>query len=184
MVAFSAVGEAASVTSAHYYGGLYFAGRRPMISVVIMTKDEAGNLPGCLDSVSWSDDVLVFDSFSTDATIDIARGRGTRVVQRAFTGYASQRNASLDQDFAHPWVLILDADERVPQALAQEMQRFVANAPQTAVAARMRRRDFLRSTWLKYSQLSPYFIRLVRPRACAMSERSTRCSRLTARWSS
>ena len=134
-----------------------------MISVVIITKDEARNLPGCLDSVAWSDDVLVFDSFSTDDTIEVARGRGARVVQRAFTGYASQRNASLDQEFAHPWVLILDADERVPAALAEEMREFVANAPRDVVAGRMRRRDFLRSTWLKNSQLSPYFIRLVRP---------------------
>ncbi len=142
---------------------LFSARPNPMISVVIITKDEARNLPGCLDSVSWSDDVLVFDSFSTDGTADIARGRGARVVQRAFTGYASQRNASLDQEFAHPWVLILDADERVPAALAEEMREFVARAPENVAAGRMRRRDFLRSTWLKHSQLSPYFIRLVRP---------------------
>jgi glycosyltransferase involved in cell wall biosynthesis len=140
-----------------------------MISVVIITRNEARDLPGCLDSVAWSDDVHVFDSHSDDATATIARSRGAVVTQRAFDNYAAQRNASLRLAFRHPWVLILDADERVPAALRDEMLGFVRSNPAAAASAspvaacRLRRRDFLGRTWLRHSQLSPYFIRLVRP---------------------
>jgi glycosyltransferase involved in cell wall biosynthesis len=135
-----------------------------MISILILTKNEANDLPECLKSVSWSDDVHVFDSFSTDKTLEVARGGGARVTQRAFDGYASQRNAALHGvEFKHPWVLILDADERIPKATAQEMKEFVANAPEQIVACRLRRRDFLFGRWLKHAQISPFYVRLVRP---------------------
>ena len=67
-----------------------------MISVLILTKNEAQDLPGCLASVAWSDDVQVFDSFSTDQTVAIAQAAGANVVQRRFDDYAAQRNAALD----------------------------------------------------------------------------------------
>lgn len=134
------------------------------ISVLILTKNEQQDLPGCLQSVAWSDDVHVFDSFSTDDTAAIARAHGASVTRRPFDGYASQRNAALHGlPFRYPWVLILDADERVPAACADELARFVATAPATTVAARLRRRDFFLGTWLRHAQISPFYIRLVRP---------------------
>lgn len=142
-----------------------------MISVLVLTRNEEDNLPGCLESVSWSDDVHVFDSCSEDRTVEIARRAGAHVASRPFDNFAAQRNAALRQcAFRHPWVLILDADERVPTALAAEMLDFVASAPAQIVAARMRRRDFLYGTWLKHAQLSPYYLRLVRPE-CVYYER-------------
>jgi glycosyltransferase involved in cell wall biosynthesis len=135
-----------------------------MISILILTRNEEKDLPGCLDSVVWSDDVHVFDSFSTDQTVTIAESRGAVVTQRVFDGYASQRNASLkDLKFKYPWVLILDADERIPAPSADEMRRFVSNPPAGAAAGRLRRRDFLLGTWLKHAQISPFYIRLVKP---------------------
>jgi glycosyltransferase involved in cell wall biosynthesis len=135
-----------------------------MISVLILTKNEAGDLPGCLTSVAWSDDVHVFDSGSSDQTQPIARAGGATVHERAFTNYAEQRNAALQGiSFKYPWVLLLDADERVPVALIAEMQTFIRSAPHSIVAARIRRRDYLFGTWLKHAQISPYYIRLVRP---------------------
>ena len=134
------------------------------ISVLILTKNEEQDLPGCLDSVQWSDDIHVFDSLSTDRTTDIAKTRGAWVTQRPFDNYASQRNAALHTlPFKNPWVLILDADERIPASLHREMLRFVGAAPDKVTACRMRRRDFLGDTWLKHSQISPYYVRLVRP---------------------
>jgi glycosyltransferase involved in cell wall biosynthesis len=134
-----------------------------MISVLILTRNEEQDLPGCLESVAWSDDVFVFDSFSTDATSEIARGRGINFVQRKFDGYASQRNAALTGlSFRHAWVFILDADERPTAALAEEMLAAVAAAPDDISGFRMRRRDFFKGTWLKHAQISPYYIRLVR----------------------
>lgn len=135
-----------------------------MISIVIPTKDERRDLPGCLAAVSWCDDIHVFDSFSADDTVKIAEGAGAKVTQRVFDGYASQKNAALHGlKFKHPWVLLLDADERVPAALMAEMQRFVATAPESVVAVRIRRRDYLFGSWLKHAQISPWYLRLVRP---------------------
>ena len=134
------------------------------ISVLILTKNEAHDLPGCLQSVEWSDDVHVFDSLSTDETTQIARASGASVTQRAFDGYAAQRNAALHGlAFKHPWVLILDADERVPASSAEVMAGFVAEAPVSVDACRMRRRDYFLGAWLAHAQISPYYIRLVRP---------------------
>lgn len=132
------------------------------ISVLILTKNEQQDLPDCLASVAWSDDIHVLDSLSTDGTQALARAVGAQVSERPFDGYASQRNAGLKLPFRHPWVLILDADERVPAALMQELQVFVLSAPAEVVAGRMRRRDIWWDTWLKHAQISPWFIRLVR----------------------
>lgn len=134
----------------------------PAISILILTKNEEQDLPGCLSSISWCDDVHVFDSFSTDRTVDIALAVGATVTQRPFNGYASQRNAGLQCAFKYPWVLILDADERVPASLQAEIQRTVAFAPTSIGGYRIRRRDFFMNTWLKHAQISPFYIRLVR----------------------
>jgi glycosyltransferase involved in cell wall biosynthesis len=134
------------------------------ISVLILTKNEEQDLPACLDSVAWSDDVHVFDSHSTDGTVAIAAERGAHVATRRFDNYASQRNAALHGlPFKHRWVLTLDADERMPPALARSMIEYVVAAPADVAACRMRRRDYLGRTWLKHSQISPYYIRLVQP---------------------
>jgi glycosyltransferase involved in cell wall biosynthesis len=139
-----------------------------MVSVLILTRDEQRDLPGCLASVSWSDDIHVFDSQSTDATLEIARAAGAHIHTRAFDDYATHRNAALATiPFKHPWVFLLDADERPTPELSREIQQIAqqlafAAQPETA-AFRVRRRDHLFGTWLKHAQLSPFYIRLVRP---------------------
>ena len=81
------------------------------ISVLILTLNEEVNLPECLDSCSWCDDIIVFDSFSGDRTPDIAAAKGARFIQRRFDNYAAQRNAALTEvQFKHPWLLMVDAD--------------------------------------------------------------------------
>ena len=134
-----------------------------MISVLILTRNEQLDLPGCLGSVAWSDDVHVFDSFSTDGTPEIARAAGAKMQQRVFDDYATHRNASLQVSFAHEWVLILDADERPTAKLCEEMRFAVSRAAEGVAGFRVRRRDFLFGTWLKHAQISPFYIRLVRP---------------------
>jgi glycosyltransferase involved in cell wall biosynthesis len=135
----------------------------PGISVLILTKNEQHDLPGALASVAWSDDVHVFDSHSTDGTVEIARAAGAQVDSRVFDDYATHRNAAFGLDFKHPWVFVLDADERPTPELSAEMQRVVRDAPANTAGFRLRRRDFLFGTWLKHAQISPYYIRLVRP---------------------
>ncbi len=138
-------------------------GPSAMISVLILTKNEERDLPGALASVAWSDDVHVFDSCSTDATVEIARAAGAQVHSRAFDDYATQRNEALRVAFKHPWVFLLDADERPTAELCAEMQRVVGEAQANTAGFRLRRRDYLFGRWLKHAQLTPFYIRLVRP---------------------
>jgi glycosyltransferase involved in cell wall biosynthesis len=132
------------------------------ISVLILTKDEEQDLPGCLDAVAWCDDIHIIDSESTDRTVEIARARGCKITTRRFDGYAAQRNAGMGLPFKHPWVLVLDADERPTPALNTEMQQAVAAAPPTVSGFRIQRRDFLWGTWLAHAQMTPYYVRLLR----------------------
>lgn len=91
------------------------------ISVIITTYQEADNIRGVLDSVAhWADDILVVDSFSTDGTAAIAEGYPVRVLQRAYTGPADQKNWAIPQA-DHEWILLLDADERATPALKAEI---------------------------------------------------------------
>ncbi|MBC7756413.1 MAG: glycosyltransferase family 2 protein [Bdellovibrio sp.] len=132
------------------------------ISILILTKNEQQDLPDCLASVMWSNDIHLLDSESTDDTTKLAQALGVKVTVRAFDGYASQRNAGLKLPYKHDWVLILDADERITPELAVEMQAFVATAPLNVAGARMRRRDIWWGRWLKHAQISPFYVRLVR----------------------
>jgi glycosyltransferase involved in cell wall biosynthesis len=133
------------------------------ISVLVLTKNEQRDLPRCLDTVSWSDDVVVFDSFSTDQTIEEARRLGARVVQRTFDNWSAHQNWGLrNLEFKHPWVFYIDADERATPELARSMRAAVERAGE-CVAYRLRRRDFYLGTWLKHVQTSPYYLRLFRP---------------------
>jgi glycosyltransferase involved in cell wall biosynthesis len=136
----------------------------PPISVLILTLNEESNIAECIDSCAWSDDIVVFDSFSTDRTGEIARGRGVRFLQRTFDDYAAQRNAALSQvEYRHPWVLMVDADERTSPELVAELTQAVAQADPETVLFRMRRKDFFLGRWLRRSSGYPsWFGRLVR----------------------
>lgn len=95
--------------------------RRP-VSVCVITKDEEENLPDCLESVKWADEIVVVDSRSTDRTREIAAAAGARVIERDFPGHVEQKNFAVSQA-AHDWVLCLDADERLSPALADSVRR-------------------------------------------------------------
>lgn len=97
----------------------------PVLSAVVLTLNEETHLPDCLASLRWADEVVVFDSFSTDATRAIAEQGRARFVQHPFANYAAQRNAALDA-VQSDWVFFVDADERVPPALAAEVRAVIA----------------------------------------------------------
>jgi glycosyltransferase involved in cell wall biosynthesis len=138
------------------------------VSVLILTLNEEINVADCIDSCASSDDIVVFDSKSVDRTQEIARAKGARVVEREFDNYAAQRNAALTSvAFRHPWVLIVDADERVPADLSTEILAFVANPPVDATLCFVRRRDFLYGRWIKRSGGYPtWFGRLLKVGHC------------------
>jgi len=131
-----------------------------MISILILTYNEEIAIQGCLDSVSFSDDVYVLDSFSTDSTVDIVNNSHATLVQRSFDNYATQRNFGLSLPFKYEWLLVLDADERVDSSLLNSLSSFKPNSLFSAY--RIQRRDFFFDRWLRFSQVSPYYIRLVK----------------------
>jgi glycosyltransferase involved in cell wall biosynthesis len=145
------------------------------VSVLILTLNEEANLPGCLESVAWCDDIAVFDSGSSDRTVEIARAAGARVFRRDFDDYGSQREAARTEvDYRHDWVLALDADERVDAELREEILRLTASEDSAGHAAyRMRRKDHFIGRWIRHSTLYPsWFVRLYRPRAIRYEPRS------------
>ena len=134
------------------------------VSVLILTKNEEADLPACLASVAWSDDVHVFDSFSDDGTVALAKSFGATVTQRPFDDWSSHQNWGLQNiPFKYPWVFYLDADERVTTELSVAIADAV-RAPGECVAFRIRRRDFLDGRWLKHVQTSPFYLRLFQPK--------------------
>ena len=135
------------------------------ISILILTKNEEQDLPGCLESVRWSDDVHVFDSYSNDKTVEIAESFGATITQRKFDNWSAHQNWGLANiKFKYPWVLYIDADERVSEGLKEALLAFDAFTEQDKVAFEIQRRDFAwNGKWLKYAQMSPYYLRFFRP---------------------
>jgi glycosyltransferase involved in cell wall biosynthesis len=134
------------------------------ISALILTFNEEQNLPSCLASLSWCDDIVVFDSFSTDRTIEIAKAAGARVVQRKFDNERSQREASIKVGFKYPWVYNPDADEITTTELRDELLQITSDPNRKEVAYRVRFKTMFMGHWIKYSSLYPtWVVRLFMP---------------------
>ena len=126
----------------------------PPVSVLVPTLDEELNLPDCLDSVAWADEVFVVDSYSRDRTVQIARERGAHVVQHPFESYSRQKNWALDTlPFRNPWVLIVDADERVTPELKCEMETVLPNAD--CAGYYLNRRVIFLGRWIRHAGWYP-----------------------------
>jgi glycosyltransferase involved in cell wall biosynthesis len=150
----------------HYLDGqpMEPRGSQSLISILILTHNEEANIKACLESVAWSDDVLVFDSFSTDKTPEIAAACGARVMKHSFENFGAQREAARQLGaYKHPWVLSLDADERPDDELVAELKAIVAGPQDGPGAYRMRRKDHFQGRWIKHSTLYPsWFVRFYR----------------------
>ncbi len=134
------------------------------VSVLILTLNEELNLIKCLSSVSWCDDIVILDSFSTDKTRNIAESFEVRFVQRKFDDYASQRNYGIDKiKYKHRWLLMVDADEVIPDKFYAEIKHVIAKSNEAVTLFRMRRKDFFMGRWIKRSSGYPtWFGRLIK----------------------
>ncbi len=139
------------------------------VSVIILTKDEEINIASCLDHLAFSDDIVVYDSLSTDKTTEIAQnhpkvGASVRIVSRKFDNWSAHQNWAVQNiAFKHPWVLYVDADEHVTPELAGELGR-LADPASSVSAYRLRRKDHLMGRWLRHAQLYPsWFVRFFKP---------------------
>jgi glycosyltransferase involved in cell wall biosynthesis len=136
------------------------------ISVLILTLNEESNLERCLQSVAWSDDIVVFDSYSSDRTLEIARAFGARVIQRRFDNERDHRAASLQVEFRHKWVFNPDADEITPSELRDEMLAIAGDPGCEVKAFRVRFKNIFMGRWIKHGSLYPtWIVRLFRPEA-------------------
>ncbi len=99
------------------------------LTAVILTLNEEKHIKACIDSLGWADEVVVFDSYSQDNTVQLAEKSGATVYQSPFENYAQQRNAALAQ-IKTDWVFFVDADERGTTELAQEIRMVIADRPE------------------------------------------------------
>ncbi len=121
-----------------------------MISIIILTRNEENDLPGCLDSLRWCDDVHVVDSGSSDKTINIARKYGTKIYENPFKSFGVQRNWSLDHcDIKHSWILFLDADEVANEEFSKAMTKAVSDAPDSTAGFYCCWKQIYEDRWLK-----------------------------------
>jgi glycosyltransferase involved in cell wall biosynthesis len=125
---------------------------RPL-TVTIITLNEAAHIAEAIDSASFADEILVVDSGSTDGTIDIARSKGARVLTREWTGYVDQKNYAAEHA-SHDWIFSLDADERIPQVLAEEIHGILASDPPLR-GYRVPRVTFHLGRWIRTTDFYP-----------------------------
>jgi (heptosyl)LPS beta-1,4-glucosyltransferase len=134
----------------------------PPLAAVVLTLNEERNIGPCLESLDWAPRRVVFDSFSSDRTVEIARQAGAEVFQHPFENYARQRNAALER-VAADWVFFVDADERATPELAEEVLRVVSSSrPEVAWWVPRHNYIFGRLT-LGAGWYPDYQMRLVRP---------------------
>ncbi|HVR38473.1 MAG TPA: glycosyltransferase family 2 protein [Thermoanaerobaculia bacterium] len=126
---------------------------RPPLTVIIHTLNEIENIEDCARSVEWADEIYLVDSFSTDGTIELVRGKfpKVRIEQREYLGAASQKNYAIDRA-THDWIFVIDADERVTPELRDEMLRTM-EGPLDRWAYSVGRRNFMLGREVKYSGL-------------------------------
>jgi len=132
-------------------------------SVLILTYNEDSNIADCLSSVSWCNDIVVLDSFSTDSTVETAKSLGARVYKRKFDDFGSHRNwAHENISFKYEWVFHLDADERFSEALKVACENAILENKHSGFFV-PNRMIFL-GKWIKHCTRYPYHqVRLVKP---------------------
>lgn len=118
------------------------------VSVVIIAKNEERRLEDCLKSAAWAQEIVVVDDMSTDRTVDIAKRYTDKIFQRKMDIEGKHRNYAYSQA-SQPWVLSLDADERITPELAQEISSVVGNEKNGHVCYAIPIKTFIGKRWVK-----------------------------------
>ena len=129
------------------------------LTVTVITRNEAANIEGALESVKWADEIVVVDSHSADETVALAQRYAARIVVHDWEGYSAQRNYAA-AIASNDWILAIDADERVPPALAAEIQE-IMRAGTNVSGFRMPRVSHYLGRWIRGTDWYPdYQLRL------------------------
>ncbi len=131
------------------------------LSVAIITRNEAANIQGCLESLAWAREIVVVDQFSEDGTPEAAASCGATVFQETWHGFAKQKNIAVDRTTG-PWVLSIDADERVTDSLRVEIETILGvDGPEDGYF--IARKNHFCGQWIRYGGWYPdYSLRLFR----------------------
>jgi glycosyltransferase involved in cell wall biosynthesis len=135
------------------------------ISILVLTLNEEANLPACLASVQWSDDIVVLDSHSIDRTCSIAVAFGASVIERPFDNWASHQNwAMVNIPFKHEWVFYLDADERMTDTLKEELLALLSDKQRREVAYYCGRKNYFMGKWIRHAMPPGMIMRFFKPK--------------------
>ena len=132
------------------------------ITTITLTHNEEEDIEICLKALSWADERLVLDSYSTDKVAQIARPLCERFIERRFEDFSSSRNFAISEAKSN-WVLIIDADEIVTPELANEIRKVIKSSKFNAYC--MNRINYVYGARLKYDQ-PDYTIRLFKKDKC------------------
>lgn len=133
------------------------------ISAIVLTKNEASNIAACLDSLSWADDILVYDSGSLDETLAMTKAKGARVVEdEDWQGFGRQRQKA-QLHSTSDWIVMIDADERVTPELAAAIQAAVAKDDRDCVYA-LARLSWCFGRFIRHSGWYPDWVIRLYPR--------------------
>lgn len=140
------------------------------LSVAIITKNEEENIRGCLQSVAFAGQIVIVDSGSTDETLKIAKEFRCEIFSEDWRGFGPQKQSAIDK-CREPWVLVLDADERIPPETADTIQSIVTDSRIQEAGFRFPRKNYFQGRWIKHAGWWPDpVIRLFRKNAGKMSD--------------
>jgi len=141
------------------------------LSVIIITYNEQDNIRGCLESVKWSDEIVIVDAFSSDRTVEIAREFTPKVFQSKWTNFSQQKNLALGKA-SNEWLLNIDADERVTPELNEEILATINSRSQSYNGYYIARRNHYLGKWIRHCGWYPdYKLRLFRREKGKFNER-------------
>jgi glycosyltransferase involved in cell wall biosynthesis len=141
-----------------------------MLSVTVITLNEEKNLRSCLESAAFADEIIVLDSGSHDRTLAVAREFTDRVFQESWPGFAQQKNSAQDKAKG-PWILNIDADERITPELREEVLSLIHSDPLLA-GYKIPRKNYFCGQWIRHGGWYPnYQLRLYQKEAGRFSPR-------------
>jgi glycosyltransferase involved in cell wall biosynthesis len=142
------------------------------LSVIIITHNEEENIKHCLESVKWSDEIVIVDSFSSDKTLEIAREYTPKVFQNKWTNFSRQKNLALGKASSE-WVLNIDADERVTPELKDEILSILNSQSLSFDGYYIPLRNYYLGRWIRHCGWYPdYHLRLFRRQKGRFNQRA------------